>query len=147
MSDSQSSIADEIVAAHNQYRSGVEVSDIEWSGDLANEAQEWADHLTSIGQLEHSHTDGEGENLSMGSTGGYSVTDFVNGWGEEKKYFVGGTFPNVSSTGNWQDVGHYTQVVWRDTTQVGCAVASDGSNDYLVCRYTPPGNFDGQSPF
>ena len=43
--------------------------------------------------------------------------------------------------------GHYTQVVWRNTREVGCAVARNGSDDFLVCRYWPSGNWMGQVPF
>lgn len=83
----------------------------------------------------------------MGTTQRFSYSQMVDSWGNEKKDFVRGNFPNVSSTGNWTDVGHYTQVVWRNTTEVGCAIASDGRNDYLVCQYNPPGNFTGQPVF
>jgi len=48
------------------------------------------------------------------------------------------------STGNWADVGHYTQMIWKNTTAVGCAVATGGGMDPLVCRYSPSGNFIGQ---
>ncbi|MDY7012856.1 MAG: CAP domain-containing protein [Cyanobacteriota bacterium] len=50
----------------------------------------------------------------------------------------------MSSTGRWFDVGHYTQIVWRKTTQVGCGISQAGGNDILVCRYSPPGNFMSQ---
>ena len=46
------------------------------------------------------------------------------------RHFRNGKFPHVSSTGNWQDVGHYTQVIWRNTREIGCAVARGGSNDF-----------------
>jgi hypothetical protein len=64
--------------------------------------------------------------------------------GEEQHYFVPGIFPDVSKTGNWADVGHYTQMVWRTTTAVGGARATGGGNDVLVCRYSPPGNVIGE---
>jgi hypothetical protein len=71
----------------------------------------------------------------------------VGGWGEEIQYFRMGNFPDVSTTGNWTDVGHYTQIVWRNTTEVGCAKASAGGNDIFTCRYRSPGNYMGQRPY
>jgi hypothetical protein len=134
---------DEILTAHNSYREEVDVPPLTWSDDLASHAQEWADHLASIGghKLPHSKKAGEGENLWLGTSGSFTNTQMVDEWGEEKQYFVGGIFPDVSSTGNSKDVGHYTQIVWRNTKEVGCAIASAGGNDILVCRYSPQGNF------
>ena len=137
---------DEILAAHNSYRKEVGVRPLTWSDDLASHAQEWADYLASLGgeELSHSENTDEGENLWRGTQGRFTNTQMVDSWGEEKENFVEGTFPNVSSTGNSDDVGHYTQVVWRNTKEVGCAIASAGGNDILVCRYSPPGNFEGE---
>src|SRR5690606_34964303 len=62
---------------------------------------------------------------------------------DERTMYVPGLYPNVSTTGDWYDVGHYTQIVWPWTTHVGCAIESSEFFDYTVCRYTPPGNRDG----
>ncbi|KIJ98325.1 hypothetical protein K443DRAFT_104102, partial [Laccaria amethystina LaAM-08-1] len=50
--------------------------------------------------------------------------------------------------------GHFTQVVWKSTTQVACAMVNCGpgtifpqASTYTVCRYTPPGNIQGQFPY
>ena len=80
----------------------------------------------------------------MGSRGVYSPEQMVGNWAQEKAYFRPGIFPNVSRTGNWLDVSHYTQMIWRSTTSVGCAVHQTRSTDYLICRYSPPGNVDGR---
>ncbi|GAB4230123.1 MAG: CAP domain-containing protein [Elainellaceae cyanobacterium] len=143
----QSSMADEILNAHNQYRAAVGVPPLTWSNTLANHAQESANYLVSLGDIQHSQGTGEGENLWMGPSGNYSYAQMIESFGNEQQYFTGGVFPDVSSTGQWQDVGHYTQIVWRDTTEVGCAIASVNGNDILVCRYSPPGNFSGQSAY
>jgi hypothetical protein len=143
-------MAAEILEAHNQYRRQVAVPDLVWSEELAQDAQRWSDQLAAMGgqQLEHSQDrNDQGENLWMGTSGYYSPTDMVKGWGAEIQYFRMGNFPDVSTTGNWTDVGHYTQMVWRNTTEVGCAKASAGGNDILTCRYRSPGNYQGERPY
>lgn len=144
----QNSMAQEILNAHNQYRAEVGVPPLTWSDTLASEAQEWANYLSSNGLFEHSGTSGQGENLWMGTSGAFSFTQMIESFGSEKQYFVPGTFPDVSSTGNWADVAHYTQMVWRNTTEVGCAGVDGSDGNYrLVCRYSPPGNVVGQPVF
>jgi len=54
--------------------------------------------------------------------------------------------PKNATSGKFEDVGHYTQIVWRATTQVGCAIAANKSAEYLVCRYLPAGNVVGIDP-
>lgn len=80
----------------------------------------------------------------MGTRGAYSLEDMIGGWSGERRYFRSGFFPDVSTSGNWSDVAHYTQMIWRSTTNVGCALHQGRSDDYLVCRYSPPGNVTGQ---
>lgn len=137
-------VTQEILDAHNRYRAEVGVTPLQWSDSLAASAQQWANHLAATGTFEHS---GVAENLAQGSTGSFSITQLVDMWGAEKQNFSNGTFPDVSSTGNWADVGHYTQMVWRNTTDVGCGMASGNGNDILVCHYNPAGNVIGQEAF
>jgi hypothetical protein len=80
----------------------------------------------------------------MGTHGAFSVETMVGGWASERRFFAPGIFPSVSRTGNWEDVGHYTQLIWPTTTRVGCALASTPRIDYLVCRYAGAGNIDGR---
>jgi hypothetical protein len=138
----------EVLAVHNKYRAELQLPPLVWSEKLATHAMKWARHLAqSGGQLRHSKGSGEGENLWKGTSGSISHTQKVDCWGSEMKYFKDGIFPNVSISGNWSDVGHYTQIIWRDTTQVGCAKATIGKYDIFVCRYSPPGNNIGQKAF
>lgn len=138
----------EILNAHNSYRKKVGVPPLSWSDTLASHAQEWAKKLAKDKSLNHSPQKKEGESLWEGPSGS-SFTQMVESWGNEKQHFVTGKkFPDVSNTDNWSDVGHYTQIVWRNTTQVGCAIADKGDgNTILVCRYSPSGNFDGEKPY
>lgn len=138
----------ELLNTHNKYRQEVGVPPLTWSSTLARDAQQWANYLASKGgNLQHSQNTGQGENLWGGTAGAFTYTQMVDSWGSEKRYFVNGTFPNVSSTGKWYDVGHYTQIIWRNTKAVGCGVARGGGKDILVCRYSPPGNYQGQKVY
>ena len=101
-----------------------------------------------MGRLVHSPRAGrenQRENLWMGQQGRFQPEHMVAAWIDEKRLFLPGQFPNVSRTGNWYDVAHYTQMIWKTTTHVGCAIYRDGGWDYLICRYSPPGNRDGKA--
>jgi hypothetical protein len=142
----------EIIAAHNAYRNDVGVAPFTYSSELATSAQIWAEHDASIGSLVHSSSDGSyGENIALwGPSGSVSWTQIVNLWGAEKTDFIYGPFGDGSSTtGHWDDVGHYTQIVWSTTTQCGCGKATNVTQnvEYFVCQYKPPGNYWGQYPY
>lgn len=139
-----------LLSEHNRARDEAGVPRLRWSVKLAGEAHGWAQRLASEGWLRHAeHTEsrGAGENLWMGSAGYYGPDAMVGAFLDEKRHFLPGPFPRVSRTGRWEDVGHYTQVVWRDTREVGCGAARGAGNDFLVCRYWPAGNWMGQRPF
>jgi len=144
----------ELIETHNQYRLQVGVSPLSWSNPLARSAKQWA------AVIANRHRDGSwitaadhgsaGENIWQGSRGGFSLTAMVEAWGSEKQYFRNGVFDArntgsaISTTGQWSDVGHYTQIVWKNTQEVGCGLAKTSQHEFLVCRYNPPGNILGQ---
>lgn len=136
-----------VLAEHNMARQEVGLAPLAWDPVLAQGAAAYATQMAATRVFAHSNRQGRpgiGENLWMGSRGRFSVEAMVDGWTSEKRYFVPGVFPNTSRTRNWSDVGHYTQMIWPTTTRVGCAIAGNGSSDYLVCRYSPKGNVDGR---
>lgn len=137
--------AQEILNAHNRYRAEVNVTPLTWSDALAAQAQKCADsnaaNLSSGGNFRHCFTPGYGQNVAQSpSTKSLNLTQMVDLWGSEKRYFINGKYPSVSSTGSPKDVGHYTQVIWQETTQVGCGRANASGRDILVCDYSPEGN-------
>jgi hypothetical protein len=138
-----------ILAAHNRERLDLGLEPLSWSPTLAQSAQRWADTLASTGRFEHAPENPytpEGENLWAGTKGYYTPEAMVDAWIREKKFFHPGVFPDNSTTGRVEDIGHYTQVIWRATTQVGCAQATSASEDILVCRYAEAGNYRGERP-
>ncbi|WP_422922062.1 CAP domain-containing protein [Sphingomonas liriopis] len=136
-----------MLSGHNRARAAVGVAPLAWSETLAASAQGYAETMARTGRFEHAvqsiGMDRQGENLWTGTRGAYRYDEMVGHWVAEKRDFVNLPVPNFSRTGRWQDVGHYGQVVWRGTTTVGCALASNATDDYLVCRYAPPGNVVG----
>ena len=138
-----------VLVEHNRERAAWGVPALRWDHGLAREAELYAAQLASSGQWRHSASlsADRGENLWMGTRGAYRPSDMVGSWLQQRARFVPGRFPQVSRTGRWSDVGHYSQIVWRGTTHVGCAIRSSASADYLVCRYGPAGNVVGRGVF
>jgi hypothetical protein len=135
-----------LLALHNLERAQVRVPALVWDPALAAAAAVYGPALERLGRLAHSSAEsrtGQGENLWMGTTGAFTIEQMVAGWAGEKRLFRPGIFPNISTNGNWTDVGHYTQMIWRETTRVGCALHRTSRNDVLICRYAPAGNVLG----
>ena len=143
-----------ILALHNQYRAAAGVAPLVWDDQLASDAQAWADALVARGgTLAHSnpadpndpdtgHAKGEGENLA----GGQSAATAPSQWYEEKPLFDAAKNKSGFNDTNpdWVNWGHYTQMMWSATTKIGCGTAPGPIYQITSCRYSPPGNFDGQ---
>ena len=136
-----------MISAHNQARRQYGSGPLVWDGSLARDAGVYAQSLARSGRFEHDPQVGrrphQGENLWVGTRSAYSYAEMIGLLIDERRYFRPGRFPAVSSTGDWSQVAHYTQIVWPTTQRVGCATASNRQNDYLVCRYLPAGNVVG----
>ncbi|RGP76680.1 hypothetical protein FLONG3_5120 [Fusarium longipes] len=130
------------VDLHNEARKEVGNPPLEWDDSLVSGAQEWADHIASLGSLTHSQGK-DGENLYMGTTD-TPYADAIKAFLSEKSLYNGETI----SGSNYMGFGHYTQCIWKSTTKVGMAVAkgSDGAS-YVVARYQEPGNMIGSKPY
>ncbi len=139
---------------HNEKRAEVGVGPLEWSSELAREAQAWADHLAENGKLVHRPRIGpnatrHGENLAAGYGNGFGIMSGAATWYNEKnQYRAGSPVTNFS----YKKTGHYTQMVWRDTTRLGAGYAIGLRGNLkgwliVVCNYDPPGNFIGKSPY
>ena len=146
---------DDAVAAHNQVRAAAiptpspPLPQMHWDDAAARVADTWAANC----MFAHSHTPGYGENIYASTSTDDTARDAVVAWASEDV-----DYDYASNTCNPGKVcGHYTQLVWRDSTGVGCASRvcnvnspfSIGNGRWIlwVCDYLPPGNFIGERPY
>ena len=133
----------QMLDAHNTWRKRTGVPPLTWSPQLAVYAQEWANTLVRENRFEHRKNSRYGENLAWASGQQLSPERVVTMWGEEVKDY--NYAANSCKPGKM--CGHYTQVVWRNTKQVGCGMARGNGKEIWVCNYNPPGNYVGQRPY
>jgi len=131
----------EILDAHNAVREEVSVPPLRWSNKLESAARKWAGHLLASGRFEHQARPPYGENLFEARGAEASPTEAVAAWADEAVDYSYRTNTCRATC------GHYTQVVWRNTREVGCAEARRGPRQVVVCEYEPPGNWQGQRPY
>jgi hypothetical protein len=139
-----------LLAAHNAERAAVGVAPLQWNDQLAADARGWAMELAATGRFEHSPDEPgqepQGENLWAGTPHAFSPEAMVRLWVVEKRDYRPGVFPNNSRSGDVEHVGHYTQLIWRASREVGCATAVGRDEEFLVCRYSTAGNVYGERP-
>ena len=150
--------ADGMVAAHNRWRKTVGTPPLAYSAKLAASAQVWANHLKQNNhcRMQHSKPDSKyGENLFWASAIKWSdgkrelqklsPNKVVDDWGSERAAYD----HQDNSCAKGKVCGHYTQLVWKTTTTVGCAIAvcEDSLDQVWVCQYQPPGNWVGMKPY
>lgn len=141
-----------ILDHHNKIRNDLHIPPLSWSADVAAYAQNWADSLaTSYNcRLKHREEQGEnirgyGENLYGGSSAeSFKAIDASLAWYSEiQKY----TYAKLDEN-NWYNTAHYTQMIWKNTKEVGVGIATCPSGGVIVVsNYNPPGNYMGEFPY
>ena len=145
--------ARQIVDYHNQKRAEVGIGNVAWSPQIARYAQQRADTIARTKRFAHLPLGGNpyGENLaqggSSGGTPGFTVIDACSGWYAEKVLMPPDARLMTRGLFN-RGVGHYTQMVWKDTTEIGAGIARYEKGGFtwtvVVCCYNPPGNVMGR---
>src|SRR5262249_36883048 len=127
-----------LVEAHNRFRAKHCAPPLAWSPKVAASAQKWANTIRDRG-CALGHSGGQyGENLAAGTQGTLDERSIVAMWYDEVKRYSFGSGSFSMKT------GHFTQLVWRGTTQVGCGHSQCNGLDVWICQYDPPGNWQGQ---
>lgn len=138
---------------HNQVRAEVGVPPLDWSAELSIYAQDWADHLAYSNncQMEHrpivsSEQSQIGENIYWGinpKNSNYAL-EASELWYSEKESYKG----EPVTAENLFSIGHYTQMVWKDTRQLGIGISVCPKGEIIVvANYSPIGNYYGQKPY
>lgn len=145
---------------HNEIREVVFIgSPLSWSDVLEADAQSYADTLAESGEFVHDPKNEEreyGENLYTSKSVDDDIPTFeeaVDNWAVEWRYYnhsdnscsVDESNTQVVGLTTYDTCGHYTQIVWKNTSQVGCAKAQYKTGDIkdgyvIVCKYASPGN-------
>ena len=143
---------------HNNARKDVGVKDLKWSKKLEKEALNYAKLLAKKeNKLKHSKKTRNGENLAMfyesvyslgKKTSLYSATPLYDAsieWYNEIKNYK---YSKIKRYRIGPAIGHYTQMIWENTREVGIASAvSRNGKVYVVARYYPRGNYLGERPY
>ncbi|CAG7729437.1 unnamed protein product [Allacma fusca] len=146
----QNDIQQEMLNRHNTVRTKHQVGTLKTSADLVRRAQLCARDYAGRNKIDHKCTqkNGAGENLgwsmdSRGSPNPQTATrQAFEGWYNEHRNY---DYKNGRS-GNGGVTGHFTQQVWKSSTEMGCAWADNRGqkSSVVVCLYSPPGNYQGQ---
>jgi pathogenesis-related protein 1 len=149
--------AQDMLEMHNTVRAGVSaptpspaLAPLAWSTAAEAVAKRYVEKC----QWGHNSERGNlGENIAAATPGLWDTKGVVKAWADEVADYDYAN--NACAAG--KDCGHYTQIVWRTTTRVGCAVKTCTENSpfgaraptwqYWVCNYDPPGNYRGQRPY
>jgi pathogenesis-related protein 1 len=146
--------SDEFLGAHNEWRRRAGVPSFRWSADLAATARLRSSRMAADGcRLDHGGLpDDVGENLLRATLpesapdgqASFTAADVVGAWAAEAADYD----HSAHRCAPGRVCGHYTQLVWSSTEEVGCGVAVCASRAVIwACAYRPAGNVAGTRPY
>lgn len=133
----------QFLSQQNAARASMGLPPLAWDERVASYARWYAQSRRGDCALVHS-SGPYGENLFWGSGTGWSPAQAVGAWLSERPRY---DYWSNSCYGGM--CGHYTQIMWRNTRRVGCAMVTcyNGRGTFITCNYDPPGNYVGVRPY
>lgn len=131
-------IRSELLDNHNYHRKRHQVENLVRSAEIEKVAQSHSEYQASINTMKHSGNEKYGENLySCGASYGECVT----GKTASERWYAEVSQYDFSNPHYISGTGHFTQLVWKSSKQIGCGAACNSYNKcFLTCNYYPPGN-------
>ncbi|KAI1743238.1 CAP domain-containing protein [Xylaria scruposa] len=125
-----------ILNSTNFYRKEHNATAVVWNDTLSSFATDYLDSDKVGADCNFAHSGGPyGENLAIGYP---NATASIEAWGDEREKY------DFGKPGFSEQTGHFTQLVWKNTTDVGCGRKLCGERGwYLACEYWPRGNVVG----
>uniref|UniRef100_A0A669EIS2 GLI pathogenesis-related 2 n=1 Tax=Oreochromis niloticus TaxID=8128 RepID=A0A669EIS2_ORENI len=126
----------EFLDTHNAYRAQHGAPPLTFNTELNDAAQNWANQMLAKKKLGHSDTN-DGENVYYAwssETKTLTGKEAVDSWYSEIKDY------DFKKSGHQPKTGHFTQVVWKSSTELGVGIATDGNTVFVVGQYRPAGN-------
>lgn len=134
---------DALLERHNYFRAKHGVPPLTWNNTIEAVARSYANHLAATGEIVHSGNTNYGENLAANGAGFDMSLMIDKMYSEEiQRYDSWCGEPADNSR-----TGHFTQIVWKSTAQLGCACAfyhDQSKGQVQVCNFYPPGNVPNQ---
>ena len=130
-----------LLVASNKLRAKHGSPPFKWSSSAAAKAKQWARHLAESGTLQHGNHEGMGQNLAYKTGQELSAQEVANMWYEEISDY------DFAHPGFKSNTGHFTQLVWASSTEMGAAVVTQGNRSYVVANYIPAGNITNGGQF
>lgn len=137
-------VINDFIYLQNRARAAVGVPPLVWDTELAQYADLYAKQRRQDCLLKHSNGP-YGENIFWGSGDMWNPAQAAAAWVGERRWYTYGS----NSCNGGQECGHYTQIVWKTTTRIGCAMVTcfQGRGVFMTCNYDPPGNYIGEKPY
>ncbi|GFP96208.1 pathogenesis-related protein pr-1 [Phtheirospermum japonicum] len=134
----------QFMGVQNAARAALRLQPLAWDPRIARYAAWYANQRRFDCALEHSNGP-YGENIFWGSGDGWTAAQAAAAWVSERR----GYSYRSNACASGQECGHYTQIVWRGTTKIGCArvICYGGKGVFMTCNYNPPGNYIGEKPY
>ncbi|CDR87748.1 related to PRY1-strong similarity to the plant PR-1 class of pathogen related proteins [Sporisorium scitamineum] len=139
-----SSFEQTMLSMHNADRAKHSASPLTWDTTLASAAAKWASGC----KWQHTPNNPYGQNIAAGTASNFGAKQSCTMWYDEVSQY------DFSAAQYSDATGHFTQMVWKGTKRLGCAIqectasqmglGSSGKAQYVVCNYDPPGNVIGQ---